>query len=325
MKMLRCSIAMLFSVVLAAPVSTVADNQSKVQNGRTPAGELAVPIRPPVPGVLKVRLRTRSVQPNTDGKIKVTTHEVKWNVSETAVIICDMWDDHYCKLAAQRVDRMAPRMNDVITAARSHGALIIHSPSGCMDVYALAPYRRRMLQAPPAKAPIKLEGWCYLDPEHEAAMPVDSSTSPCDDPIGGERVRRYSKQHEAIKIIGYDGVSANGQEVYNVFVQHGIKNVVIMGVHTNMCVLGRPFGIRQMVRLGYNVALARDLTDAMYDPRQYPYVSHKRGTELVVEHIERYWCPSILGEDIMRVIPGSNDPDPEVIKARAKKVAASKR
>jgi hypothetical protein len=72
-----------------------------------------------------------------------------------------------------------------------------------------------------------------------------------------------------------------------------------MGVHTNMCVLGRPFGIRQQVRLGMNVALARDLTDAMYDPRQRPHVPHDRGTELVVEHIERYWCPSVLGQDLM--------------------------
>ena len=67
-----------------------------------------------------------------------------------------------------------------------------------------------------------------------------------------------------------------------------------------MCVLGRSFGIRQMVRLGLNVVLARDLTDAMYDPRDRPFVSHTRGTELVVEHIEQYWCPSIVGNDLTR-------------------------
>ena len=33
-----------------------------------------------------------------------------------------------------------------------------------------------------------------------------------------------------------------------------------------MCVLGRPFGIRQMVHLGKNVALMRDMTDTMYNP-----------------------------------------------------------
>jgi hypothetical protein len=81
-----------------------------------------------------------------------------------------------------------------------------------------------------------------------------------------------------------------------------------MGVHTNMCVLGRSFGIRQMVRLGKNVVLVRDLTDAMYDPRQPPFVSHTRGTEMVIEHIEKYWCPSVLSEDLTKVVAGSAGP-----------------
>src|SRR5688500_11367917 len=96
--------------------------------------------------------------------------------------------------------------------------------------------------------------------------------------------------------------------MYNLFVQEGIKNVVLAGVHTNMCVLARSFGIRQWVYLGLNVALCRDLTDALYDPRDFPYVSHTRGTELIIQHIEKYWCPSIMSESLRRVIPGSNDP-----------------
>src|SRR5580692_4857113 len=67
-------------------------------------------------------------------------------------------------------------------------------------------------------------------------------------------------------------------------------------------------GIRQMTRLGFHVVLVRDLTDTMYDPRTRPFVSHARGTELVIEHIETMWCPSILGEDLTRVVPGSDDP-----------------
>ena len=34
-----------------------------------------------------------------------------------------------------------------------------------------------------------------------------------------------------------------------------------------------------------------------------------RGTELVVEHIETMWCPSILSDDLTRVVPGSADPE----------------
>jgi hypothetical protein len=63
-----------------------------------------------------------------------------------------------------------------------------------------------------------------------------------------------------------------------------------------------------MTSLGFHVVLARDLTDAMYDPRTRPFVSHARGTELVIEHIEKMWCPSILSEDLTRVVPGSADP-----------------
>jgi nicotinamidase-related amidase len=262
--------------------------------------------RPHVPGVMAITLRDR--QKTAAGEIRQRTRVVQWKASETAVIICDMWDNHYCQLAAQRVDAMAPRMNRVITAARAHGALIIHAPSGCMDVYAKTAHRLRMKLAPASKTAFPLKGWCYRDPEREPELPVDVSNEPCDDPVVGKRVRRFSKQHDAIKIIGFDGVSHDGQEIFNLLRREGIRNVVLMGVHTNMCVLGRPFGIRQMVRLGFHVALARDLTDAMYDPREAPFVSHTRGTELVVEHIETYWCPSLLGNDLTRVVTGSANP-----------------
>ena len=55
----------------------------------------------------------------------------------------------------------------------------------------------------------------------------------------------------------------------------------------------------RIVLLGMNVVLARDLTDATYDPRKRPWVSHVRGTELVVEHVETYWCPSIDSSDLV--------------------------
>ncbi len=267
--------------------------------------EAAIANRTKLPGTLKLNLRERK---EVNGKVVVVERAVEWKAAETAIIICDMWDDHYCKSAAQRVGVMAPRMNAVLTAARDHGVTIIHAPSGTVDMYADTPFRKRMQQAKPVKPPVPIGAWCNLDPDKEPPMPVDTSKCSCDDAVVGAAVRKFSKQHPGIDISGYDGISDNGAEIYNYCVQEGIKNIVIMGVHTNMCVLGRPFGIRQQVRLGMNVVLARDLTDAMYDPRQPPYVSHTRGTELVIEHIERYWCPSIVGEDLTRVVPGSAGP-----------------
>jgi hypothetical protein len=40
------------------------------------------------------------------------------------------------------------------------------------------------------------------------------------------------------------------------------------------------------------IALIRDLTDALYNPARPPYVSHEEGTRLVVEYIEKFWCPT---------------------------------
>ena len=37
----------------------------------------------------------------------------------------------------------------------------------------------------------------------------------------------------------------------------------------------------------------RDMTDTMYNSRMKPYVPHVKGTDLIVEHIEKYWCPTI--------------------------------
>jgi type 1 glutamine amidotransferase len=39
------------------------------------------------------------------------------------------------------------------------------------------------------------------------------------------------------------------------------------------------------------------MTDSMYNPALKPTVSHFRGTELVIEHIERHWCPTLTSTD----------------------------
>jgi nicotinamidase-related amidase len=255
--------------------------------------------RPQVGGELTLHLRSRKAATTQSKEAEVVERDVAWKAAETAIILCDMWDDHYCVSAAERVGVMAPRMNAVISAARAAGVLIVHAPSGTMGYYRDTPQRKRMQLAPAVEPPTKIERWCYLDPKSEPAMPVETEKCACDDPMPRPAVKWFSRQHPGLTVMGYDAISDDGVEVYNYFRKLGIKNVALMGVHTNMCVLGRSFGIRQQVRLGMNVVLVRDLTDAMYDPRQPPYVSHARGTELVIEHIERHWCPSIRSADLM--------------------------
>jgi len=257
--------------------------------------ETSIPNRPKVPGTLSLRTRKRANSRPTEGLLR-------WKVAQTAIVVCDMWDTHTCSLAAQRVSVMAPRMNQVLTAARSLGVMIVHAPSDTMKFYEGTPWRQRMQRAPMASSSTPILNRCPREPMEARDFPIDDSAE-CDDPIVKEWTGPYpwTRQHPAIDITGFDGISDSGQEVYNFFKQEGITNVALMGVHTNICILNRGFGIRQLTRLGFEVVLARDLTDAMYDPRRRPFVSHTRGTELVIEHIETKWCPSILGEDLTRV------------------------
>ena len=77
-----------------------------------------------------------------------------------------------------------------------------------------------------------------------------------------------SRQHPAIEIDQErDGISQDGQEIWNFMAERGIRQVLIVGVHTNMCVLNRTFAIKSLVVHGMPVALVRDLTDAITTPR----------------------------------------------------------
>src|SRR6478672_5298026 len=70
---------------------------------------------------LKLRSRTKGDL----GGISVVEKQIDWQPRETALIICDMWDDHWCKSAARRVAEMAGPLNEVVKQARAHGILII--------------------------------------------------------------------------------------------------------------------------------------------------------------------------------------------------------
>ena len=137
----------------------------------------------------------------------------------------------------------------------------------------------------------------YRTGKREGVLPIDDSDMGCD--CDKCTIRdAWTRQNPLIEIAETDAITDNGQETWNLLQQRGIDNVILCGVHLNMCVLGRPFGIRQMVKLGKNVALIRDMTDTMYCHERPPGVNHFHGTDLVVEHVEKFWCPSFLSTDI---------------------------
>jgi len=245
---------------------------------------------------LQVDLRYRVPLAETPGQFRVVCQRAQWNPAQTAIIICDMWNQHWCQGATRRVAELAPVMNRVVANARDRGVLIIHAPSGTIDHYRDHPARRLAQNTPKStNLPEGIAQWCHWEDETEkqAGYPIDASDGGCDCTPPCKQGSPWRSQIDAIEIEDVDAISDSGVEVWSLLEQRGIQNVILMGVHTNMCVLGRPFGLRNLDRFGKNVVLMRDLTDTMYNSRMAPEVSHFTGTDLVVEHVEKYVCPTI--------------------------------
>lgn len=241
--------------------------------------------------VLEARRQIADANDRDSGYVE-EIEQLKWNPTQTAIVVCDMWDKHWCEGATRRVGQMAPRMNEVLSAARAKGALIIHCPSDTMTFYEGRSQRKLAQAAPQVDTIIPLQRWCHLSTDKEPSLPIDDSDGGCDCDPPCKTSRAWSRQIAALEILEGDAITDSAEAFY-LMRQRGIENVIIMGVHTNMCVLGRPFSIRQMVQQDMNVVLMRDMTDSMYNPQRSPYVSHFDGTRLVIQHIERHWCPTI--------------------------------
>jgi nicotinamidase-related amidase len=238
-------------------------------------------------------------QPQKEGKFVANERPVEWDANQTAVIICDMWDKHWCEGATRRGGEIAPKINELAKAVRARGGFIVHAPSDCMKFYEGTPQRALAMNAPKAQPPMPPHGWRNLDLNCEAALPIDDKDGGCDCQPQCKTYKAWTREHPAVEVAPGDAVSQDGQEIYNLFKARGIKHIIYCGVHANMCVLGRTFGVRQMTDWGFDIVLARDLTDTMYNPRMAPLVPHDKGTALMIDHYERYWCPTTTSDQII--------------------------
>ncbi|MCI0699900.1 MAG: isochorismatase family protein [Planctomycetia bacterium] len=244
---------------------------------------VVVPVIDPATGIAMMVAEKRIVKQE---------RAVKFEPTKIVVVVCDMWDDHWCKNAAKRCGELAKKTEPVLKACRDKGMTIVHCPSDCMAFYKDHPARKRALAVKKADPPKSKE---LPNPP----LPVDDSDGGCDDEKPAKQFKAWTRQHAAITIDQEkDYITDTGNEVYNIIKEKGATTVFVLGVHTNMCVLNRSFAIKQMVKWGISTYLVRDLTDAMYNPKMKPLVTHDKGTQLIIEHIEQHWCPTIESKSL---------------------------
>ena len=276
---------------------------------------------PDAAGVFELSLRRQLPGAEDRAFWRTIESPAAWQASETAVIVCDVWDLHHCRRAVERLEEFAPRIAKLCDTVRAAGGTVIHAPSDCMPGYERHPARDRVLDLVERKLPVGFEPppaatatWCSgIAPESLDEYPLDQSLGGEDDEPAehaawaaelermGRNPKMPWKMQSAIVPIdaASDFISDNGAEVARVLAARGIRHVMLVGVHLNMCVLGRPFGLRRIGESGRDVALVRDLTDTMYDPAQWPWVSHFTGTDRMIDHVERHVCPTISSAEVI--------------------------
>ena len=103
--------------------------------------------------VLRLHLRSR-VQPfKGNDRWQEVVFEEELSPSNVAIVICDMWDKHWCQNATARCDVLARKMAPLVEAAREAGVLIVHAPSDTMDFYKDDYERARIVDAPQIDPP----------------------------------------------------------------------------------------------------------------------------------------------------------------------------
>jgi len=127
-----------------------------------------------------MKLHLRSQSPAASERVE------SWDPRRTAIIVCDLWDDHWCKSASARVGELVEPMNRTLDAARKQGVFIIHAPSSVTAFYQGTPARELALKARFSATPRPLATaerwgtrWCWPDASHEGVLPIDDSDMGC--------------------------------------------------------------------------------------------------------------------------------------------------
>jgi len=254
---------------------------------------------PSAAGELKL-YTSRLVESGEGTPEKYVYQTLRWDPHKTAVVVCDLWDKHWCNDAAARMAEMAPRIEAFLSEARRRGALIIHAPSGCMAAYANHPAHRRAGSAPAAEMPAcRSEACTLLVGAKQWALGEGGSAGGCGCPTPCKPGQPQSRQIEGVTIADADAISDSTVEIGNLFAQRGIENVMLLGLWNEPDTLGGPLKPSFLNAWGLKYVVVRDLTLPAFRPVKAAGGSRHWAKDLAMEYIERHICPTTTGGSLL--------------------------
>ena len=269
-------------------------------------------------------LRTR------DSENRVHIREAKVKASEIAIIVMDMWDNHWDPCWVAHAGARAEPINRFLHGARAAGAVIILSPTSLIDanggVYARVKQREAAKRVPECPMPEDSGLNAPTAPPWGATRKVNNVKGRMNGELTTAR-HIVSNQHVGVDIEETDYLTGDGdhsvQETWNILQKHGTKHLLYVGGATNMCLYLKPIGLRHMRARGIDTVLVRDLAIAWSDPYHWYDRQEKlpenwgytplKADAFVADWMERDVCPSVTS----RVFAGREPRTLELMNATA--------
>jgi hypothetical protein len=208
---------------------------------------------------------------------------IRLDSGRLAVVVVDMWNWHWCKTAAARVGALVPRMELVLRELRGLGVQVCFCPTDSVDAYVGTPQRERVFAVDPVPLPDPVLVECPEPPNGPGCACIER----CRVNYG------WNAMHPGLTIAAADLMPNSRETLYSLLRARGTTHILYMGVHTQVCLLGKDVGLRNMKALGFECILARDLTDSHpdYDPANG--IDPDGLTQRTIEHFERWLCATI--------------------------------
>src|ERR1035437_4543581 len=173
---------------------------------------LALELRPVGAADLTVNLRSRVEALKGSDEWRAVSLQQSVPVEKTAVLICDMWDKHWCRGVTERVNGLVAKMEPFLESARKRGIQIIHPPSETMAFYQEPPQRKRILSVAKIDPPPPLS---LFDPPRTSG----DKRGGCDT-TPDQFYKAWTREHPGLRIDASDVISDNATEIYG-FLQIG--------------------------------------------------------------------------------------------------------
>jgi hypothetical protein len=244
---------------------------------------------PALPADIELALRTR--EPGSDRTV-VTPQKI--DPRKIGIVIVDMWNYHWCMTWSEQAGGMYLRMNRALEGARKLGMTVLWAPTDVAAMYAGTPQRERALATAYVPLPKVREYRCRF------TMPYGA----CHCGPGIPCVINYGHDgmHPGLVIAPDDFIVSGTQELYSLCRARGLTQLLYLGGAVNICLTGKPEGLKPMYEAGLDGWVARDLVEAWTEYNPKKEFTPATGTALSMVDLERAGVPTInLAEELRHI------------------------